>query len=188
MKPNSDNLSVTIGVGILISVFLGVIGISYSFYKNEIAEPNQQPPNVARNNGQTEESEEEANSFIVSIPRSHQGKIGIDTNSTKGIPTGTYSNPPSTINSGNSFDSSNIDRPVGSFDSSFQGNSLYRESLTNSLPDYSNSDSSFTGVNRDRSRDNSLIRSLDDSDFLENPTSDRNSIEPSYLNDSSSSF
>lgn len=181
-----QNLSVAIGISILISVFFGAVGIGYSFYKNEIVESNPESSDIANKNSLAEQQERETNSLIVPVPRSQEGRVGIDSNSTGGIPIGTYSNPPRVIDSGDNFNSTSIDRPIDSFDSRIESNGLNREGLTNSFPDYNNTSS--TNQSLDHSSNNSLIRPLDDDDFLETPTSEDNFTEPSYLNDSTSPF
>jgi hypothetical protein len=180
MQRNSGYLSILIGVSILVAVALGLGGIAYSFYRSEMAQVEEESLDMANDDSPFEQSKQEPNTATTPVPEETSGGSGEIMPPSEGIPTGTYSNPPTTIKSSSSDSSSsteiNRNPPLNNFDSSLdssiESNRLRQKSLTDSpsdFPDYSrpSSSNSFNS-----SSDNSLIEPLDDSDLLEAPTAE----------------
>ena len=95
---------------------------------------------------------------------------------TEGIPTGTYSNPPTSIgSSGSGLPSSS--QPLGDNSSSVESNQLGLESQSrNSYPRY---DSPSYSTDFSGSQDNSLVNPLEDDSFLDAPeASDSDTTSP----------
>ncbi|MDJ0594233.1 MAG: hypothetical protein QNJ72_30365 [Pleurocapsa sp. MO_226.B13] len=168
MKQSSGSISIIIGVSILSVTFLGLIGVVYSVFRDSLPEETD-APELAEDDSPFEQLKKEKNIIIVPVPEQVGSSPGIDSSSNGGIPIGKYSNPPSTINS---HGSSNYreNRPIDSFDSSVERNRQRQEAFDNTIPDYSQPSSSN---NFNRSSDNSLIESLDNDDFLDSPSNDR---------------
>ena len=180
MQKKSVSTSILAGISLLFLVILGMGGITYSFYRTEIAEEKEESADMANDDSPFEQLKKEKNMTIVPVPEENTSSGGIDLDN-EGIPTGTYSNPPSNITSTSDSYSTEANRPIDNSnsiddsnsidnsDSSVYSNSLNNRSLTDPLPDYSNSSSSNSF---NRTSDNSLIEPLDDSDFLDVPSSD----------------
>ena len=188
MRNKSVSTSVLAGISLLFLVILGMGGIAYSFYRTEIAEEKEESADMANDDSPFEQLKKEQNMMVVPVPEENASSGGIDFEQ-EGIPTGTYSNPPSNITStSDSYKSYSTEenRPIDDSNSSVYSNSSNSSrSLTNSLPNYSNSSSSnnlpnysnpSSSNNFNRTDDNSLIESLDDSDFLNVPSDDRDDL------------
>lgn len=179
MKDNSGNLPVVIGVLMLFVVTLGLGGIIYSFTQSEVVqEETDNSSDFARNNNQLEAEESDKNIIITPTPKELEGGSGpaIDNNSETGIPTGTYSDPPTSVKS---FDyssdySSDLSEQYGS---SVEGNRIRQQSLDTTMPDYSNPSSSN---NFNRADDDSLVAPIEDDSFLRVPDTDNNE-EPTEI-------
>ena len=171
MQKKSVPTSVLVGVCLLFLVVLGMGGIAYSFYRTEIAEEIEESADMANDDSPFEQLKKEKNMVVVPVPE-EEGGSGTTDFSDGGIPTGTYSNPPSSITSTGSSYRTETNSSIDNSDSSVYSNSRNSSrSLVDPLPDYSNSSSSN---NFNRTDDNSLIDPLEDSDFLDVPSSDRN--------------
>ena len=183
VQKKSVSTSVLVGVSLLFLVVLGMGGIAYSFYRTEIAEEIEESADMANDDSPFEQLKKEKNMVIVPVPEENGGSGGTNFN-TEGIPTGTYSNPPSNITSTSSSYSTETNRPIDDSNSSVYSNSQSsRRSLVDPLPNYSSSSSSS---NFNRTSNNSLIEPLDSSDFLDVPSNDRNQpIETPALGESS---
>lgn len=168
MKDNSGNLPVVIGVLMLFVVTLGLGGIIYSFTQSEVVqEETDNSSDFAHNNNQFEAEESDKNIIITPTPKEVEagGSPTIDTNSETGIPTGTYSNPPTSVKSFDYSDdySSDLSEQYGS---SVERNRLRQQSLDSTMPDYSSPSSSN---NFNRADDNSLVAPIEDDSFLRVP-------------------
>lgn len=149
-------------------------GFVYSLLRSETAE--KQTENSADSNLENNQFEglpREKNMIAPAAPTNSSGASGIGLDSTQGIPTGKYSNPPTTVKSFGDSGFSDASRPP-EIDSSVERNRLIQQSLDQSIPDYSTPSSSN---NFNRSQENSLIDPLEDDSFLEIP--DRSNEEPS---------
>ncbi len=160
MKKDSGYLSILAGISILAAVFLGLGGIAYSFYRSEIAEEKEESLDIANDDSPFEQLKREKNIVITPVPEEKGGSGKIV--ETEGIPTGTYSNPPTEINTSGSSYSTEINRPNPMVES----NNFNSESLIDNQPDYSRPSSSNNFNNSD---DNSLIEPLENDDFLDVP-------------------
>lgn len=165
MKQKSQSPSVLIGVGLLCFTSIGLAGVVYSFYQSDTVQEQVSPEDsleMAKENDPLEQLKKEKNIIITPVPEQQgSGSTTLDTET--GIPTGTYSNPPSTVES---FDSSQpTSSPLNSLDSSVERNRLNQESLSNIAPDYSSPSSSN---NFNNTSDNSLVEPLENDDFLDN--------------------
>ena len=164
MKRNSGSLSIYIGASILVLTFFGLIGAGYTYYINKTAEEETDSSEMSAENDPLENLKREKN--LVTAPVTEQESSGMGTLDTEtGIPTGTYSNPPTSINSGSTSDTI-TNRPIDSYSSGINDNPLEQESLTNTIPDYSRPSSSN---NFNSTSDNSLLEPLDNDDFLDVP-------------------
>lgn len=106
------------------------------------------------------------------FPSVEPGGAGSNTNSTTGIPTGTYSNPPSTIETGSEvLVPKTSQSPINNFESSVDRNRAIQQtmndSIDHSIPDYSSPASS----NNYHDTQNSLIEPSEDDSLLESPQS-----------------
>ena len=182
MRKDSGYLSIVLGVGILAAVFLGMGGIAYSFYRTEIAEEKEESLDMANDDSPFEQLKREKNIVITPVPED-KGGSGVRDLETEGIPTGTYSNPPTTVTT----TSDNLhSTESNSLDSASPGDRFNSESLSESLidnqPDYQSSSSES---NFDSGSNNSLIEPLESSDFLDVPENDSDSpIETPALTES----
>lgn len=183
-KRNSGNTSIIIGASILALITLGLIGVGYSFYTNETAEEESDSSEIVEENNPYENLKKEKN--FVTTPVTERESSGVGRlELEEGIPTGTYSNPPTTVNS---FDESDIttDRPINSpinnYGSSVESNRLSQERFSSQTPNYSRPSSSNNFDNSNS--ENSLIEPLEDDDFLDVPgTNPSEDVEtPSLFN------
>lgn len=174
MKRNSEHIPIIIGVTILCCVALGLSGIAYSFYRSEVTQQQEEATDLANDDSPFEQLKREKNIVITPVPEEFDGSTGID-NSSEGIPTGTYSNPPTSINPTSSTEPILESRPLNNqtdFNSTtknFSPQESLTESLSESSIDYSGPASSN---NFNSSNDNSLLDSLEeDTSLLETPSS-----------------
>ena len=174
MRNKSVSTSVLAGISLLFLVILSMGGIAYSFYRTEIAEEREESADMANDDSPFEQLKKEKNMTIVPVPEENTSSGGIDSKG-EGIPTGTYSNPPSDITSTGDSYSIEVEenRPIDNSDSSVYSNSSSNRSLLDPLPNYSNPSSSN---NFSRTSDNSLIEPLDDNDFLNVPSNDKEDL------------
>lgn len=112
------------------------------------------------------------------FPAESRGGGGGEIDATTGIPTGTYSNPPTTIESGSETVPQKSAPPTEDFTSSVDRNrsiqqSLNNNSVDNSFPDYS---SPAPSNNYNNSQDNSLIKPLEENSLLESPATTRETV------------
>mgnify|MGYP003433528533 CR=1 FL=1 len=119
----------------------------------------------------------ESNIKAAPLPLSESGSGGSNTDSTTGIPTGKYSNPPTTIETGREeLIPQTSQNPIDNFESSVDRNRAIQQTMNDStndsmdplIPDY-NAPASSNNYND--TQDNSLIEPLEDDSLLEAPTS-----------------
>jgi hypothetical protein len=119
----------------------------------------------------------ESNIKAAPLPLSESGSGGSNTDSTTGIPTGKYSNPPTTIETGSEeLIPQTSQNPIDNFDSSVDRNRAIQQTMNDSIndsidpsiPDY-NAPASSNNYND--TQENSLIEPLEDDSLLEAPTS-----------------
>jgi hypothetical protein len=119
----------------------------------------------------------ESNIKAAPLPLSESGSGGSNTDSTTGIPTGKYSNPPTTIETGSEeLIPQTSQNPIDNFESSVDRNQAIQQTMNDSIndsmdpsiPDY-NAPASSNNYND--TQENSLIEPLEDDSLLEAPTS-----------------
>ena len=164
VKRKSESLSVLVGVGILALATLSSGGLAYSFYRTEIAEEKEESSDMANDDSPFEQLKKEKNMVITPVPTDRSGS-GTTKSNNSGIPIGTYSNPPTTINPTSNLYSTEAGRRINNIDS---------------IPDYSSPASS----NNFNSTNNSLIKPLEDNSFLDTPSTDNPSWDTSPLEES----
>ncbi|MGD1922512.1 MAG: hypothetical protein ACFCAD_28635 [Pleurocapsa sp.] len=172
MQEKSGYLSILIGVGMLFSVALGSGGLAYSFYRTEIAEEKEESSDMANDDSPFEQLKREKNIVITPVPQAKNSSGGISSNS-RGISTGTYSNQLGTINYNDSLYSSEQNSSLDNFDSGVESDRLIKESVGNTPIDYSSPSASN---NFHDTSENSLIKPLDENDFIETPTIKTNNL------------
>ena len=170
MRPKSESLSVLLGIGILALVTLSSGGIAYSFYRTEISEAKEESSEVANDDSSSdspfEQLEREKNIVTTPVPIEQSGSGSMDSKNS-GIPIGTYSNPPSTVIPTSDSYIREETSSINGFDSFIaERDNLYEDNTIDSSPDYSRPTSS----NNFNSTNNSLVKQLEDSSFLETPT------------------
>ena len=186
MKRNSGNTSVLIGVCLLASVALGMGGIAYSFYRSEAAREEQESSDMANDDSPFEQLKKDNNMVTTPVTEpqggSGGGSGGINFRP-EGIPTGTYSNPSTSISSFGSENPTQADRPLENLGSSVERNRLSQERIGSDTPDYSRPSPSN---NFNSTSENSLVQPLGSDDLLEAPsTSTTKQPETSPLTESS---
>ncbi len=164
MKRNSGNISIIIGASILALMTFGLVGIVYSLYINETTQEEPDSNRIAEKNNPYQNLKREKN-FVTTPVTEQKSNGGGRLEPEKGIPTGTYSNPPTTVNSFGDYDTT-IDRPFENYDSSIESNRLSQQRFGHATPDYSRPSS---GNNFNNSSNNSLVDSLENDDFLDVP-------------------
>ncbi|NJK54601.1 MAG: hypothetical protein HC939_00855 [Pleurocapsa sp. SU_5_0] len=112
------------------------------------------------------------------FPSVESSGAGSNTDSTTGIPTGTYSNPPTTIETGSEdLVPKTSQSPINNFESSVDRNRAIQQtmndSIDHSIPDYSAPASSN---NYQDTQDNSLIEPLEDDSLLESSQSNPDTV------------
>lgn len=120
-------------------------------------------------------SDAKSKQSLKAVPLPQTGRIGSGTveNQTEGIPTGTYSNPPTSIGSfGSDSNTSTTGRPLADFDASTERNQSSQLGNRSIVPDYSSPSASN---NFNSTENNSLIDPLEDDSFLEVPRTNNSS-------------
>lgn len=119
----------------------------------------------------------ESNIKAAPLPLSESGSGASNSDSTTGIPTGKYSNPPTTIETGREgLIPQTSQNPIDNFESSVDRNQAIQQTMNDStndsmdpsIPDY-NAPASSNNYND--TQENSLIEPLEDDSLLEAPTS-----------------
>lgn len=164
------------GVSLLLLTTVSIGAFAYSSLRSDYAEQStDKPGETSTKDSLTGGSATESKSKASSYPELEPSGGGDITNKTTGIPTGTYSNPPTTIETGSDVMPKTPDPSLNDDDleSSVERNKAIQQTLNqdNSLPDYSRPSSSN---NYHNSQENSLIKPLEENSLLEAPQSDRN--------------
>lgn len=160
--------SIPIIAGILI-LFLVPLSIGTAIVATLQAEENEQQDREEASVESSPFSDAKSKQSLEATPLPQTGSIGSGTvdNQTEGIPTGTYSNPPTSIgSSGIDSNTSTTSRPLEDFDASTEQNQLSQQENNTIAPDFS---SPSTSNNFTSTEDNSLIDPLEDDSFLEVP-------------------
>jgi hypothetical protein len=173
-------------ISILLLTPVGIGALVYSSVRSDYADQSSKKAgeSTAASSSLGESARKSSAQFAPSAPSSG----GRDLNPTTGIPTGTYSNPPTTIKSGSGIaptDTSpqNNPQPIDDFPSSVDRNRAIQQSLNNSpgssldhsIPDYSNPAPSN---NYKSTQDSSLIKPLSESSLLKTPESTPEPVVP----------
>ena len=172
MKRNSQSKAIIVGVTILSLTFVGLAGVVYSFYQNNVVGENDSEDFLEKikEEDPLEQLKKEKNINIT--PTTEQEGSGAGRLEPEpGIPTGTYSNPPTTIDSfGNSEPTTTTtNRPMDNFDSSVERNRQIQSRFGSTTPDYARPSSSN---NFNDTSESSLIEPLEDDNPLDSFDSD----------------
>jgi hypothetical protein len=170
MLDNHKSVPFLAVISILLLIPVGIGALVYSSVRSDYTDQSSKKPG--------ESTAESSPQFAPSAPSGG----GHDFNPTKGIPTGTYSNPPTSIESGREIAPSNTSpQPIDDFPSSVDRNRAIQQSVNNSsslehaIPDYSDPAPSN---NYQSTQDNSLIKPLSQSSILETPESTPEPVVP----------
>jgi hypothetical protein len=176
MLDNYKSVPFLAAISILLLTPVGIGALVYSSVRSDYADQSSKKAG--------ESTAASSPQFAPSAP-SAPSSGGHDLNPTTGIPTGTYSNPPTTIKSGSGIAPSNASpqnnpQPTDDFPSSVDRNRAIQQSLNNSpgsysIPDYS---SPAPSNNYQSTQDNSLIEPLSESSLLETPESTPEPVVP----------
>ena len=165
MLDDYKSISFLAGVSILLLIPIGIGAFTYSTLTNDESSP---PEQSATNDNLGEDSDVQ----FAPVPTYQSETGGSNADSTEGIPTGKYSNPPTNIETGSGMPSAGS-RSRSDFDSSVDRNRLRQQTTINSTPDYS-APSSSNSYNEPE--DNSLVAPLEDDSFLETPENETESV------------
>ncbi len=170
MLDDYKSLPFIVGVSILFLVPCGMVGIIYSSLQSDNTE----------NATGTADSPSESNPLDglatkqnirvapAPIPETSSSHLGVDSNTSQGIPIGKYSNPPTTIQSpGVALPETS--HPLNNSSSIVESNRREQQNTSRLIHDYSTPAASN---NFHRTEDNSLIDPLEEDSFLEAPDSD----------------
>jgi hypothetical protein len=169
-------------ISILLLIPVGIGALVYSSVSNDRTDQSSKKAgeSTAATSFAGESARKSSTQFAPSVPSGG----GHDLKPTTGIPTGTYSNPPTTIESGRGIaPSSTSQQATDDFPSSVDRNRAIQQSLNDSpsssldlsVPDYSDPAPSN---NYQSTQDNSLIKPLSESSLLETPESTPEPVVP----------
>jgi hypothetical protein len=155
MLDNHKSVPFLAVISILLLTPVGIGALVYSSVRSDYADQSSKKVE--------ESAKESSGQFAPSAPIGGSHNL----NPTRGIPTGTYSNPPTTIESGSGTAASDTSpQPIDDFPSSVDRNRAIQQSLNNSssldhsIPDYS---SPAPSNNYQSTQNNSLIKPLSES-------------------------
>jgi hypothetical protein len=162
----------------LLLIPLGIGALVFSSVRSEYTDQSTEKPEESSATGGSLGGASTKSSNQFALPSSESSGGGGEIDATTGIPTGTYSNPPTTIESGSETVPQGNTPQTEDFASSIDRNrsiqqSLNNSSVDNSLPDYSSPASSN---NYQNTQDNSLIKPLEENSLLEEPTTTRETV------------
>ncbi|MGL5833006.1 MAG: hypothetical protein ACRC1Z_07205 [Waterburya sp.] len=162
----------------LLLIPLGIGALVYSSVRSDYTGESTEKPEEASATGGSLGGASAKSSNQYAFPSESRGGGGGEIDATKGIPTGTYSNPPTAIESGSETVPQKSSPLTEDFDSSVDRNrsiqqSLNNSSVDNSFPDYS---SPAPSNNYNNSQDNSLIKPLEENSLLEAPATTRETV------------
>lgn len=176
MLDNYKSVPFLAAISILLLTPVGIGALVYSSVRSDYTDQSSEKAG--------ESAKKSSSQFAPSAPSGG----GHELNPTTGIPTGTYSNPPTTIESGSGIAPSNTSpqnnqQPINDFPSSVARNRAIQQSLNNSpsssldhsIPDYGDPAPSN---NYQSNQDNSLIKPLSESSLLETPESTPEPVVP----------
>jgi hypothetical protein len=183
MLDNYKSIPFLAGVSILLMTSLSIGAFVYSSLRADSTD--QSTDTAGESKTETDSfgrsgtggSDTESNLKSAPLPSVESSGASSDTNSTTGIPTGKYSNPPTTLETGSEDLIPNTSqRPSENFESSVDRNRAIQQTMNDSIndsmdpsiPDYSAPASSN---NYNDTQDNSLLEPLEDDSLLEAPTS-----------------
>lgn len=176
MLDNYKSLPFLAGICILFITPLSLGAFVYSSFRADSTDQSTDPADSTAKNDSLGGLATESKIKTAPSPLSESGSGGSNTDSTTGIPTGKYSNPPTTIETGSEgLIPQTSQNSIDNFESSVDRNRAIQQtmgdsndSLDSSIPDYSSPASSN---NYHDTQDNSLIQSVEDSSLLEAPES-----------------
>ncbi|MGF1540565.1 MAG: hypothetical protein ACFCU5_08950 [Pleurocapsa sp.] len=161
MKLNCKNLPVILGVGIIISVMVGLTAIITSYLNDSAARAKEAEESIYSQHKDSDFKAEDTEQLIVPVPEPNPRGTGVPVESHLDFGLDNYSSDPSASGSSGYSYSSSIsysDRPFSPFDDRSNTRNLSSQSLTR--PNFSDNSSS-TGINNQN-----LLDSPDDSNSL----------------------
>jgi hypothetical protein len=182
MLDNYKSVPFLAAISILLLTPVSIGALVYSSVRSDYTDQSSEKAgeSTAASSSLGESARKSSAQFAPSAPSGG----GHELNPTTGIPTGTYSNPPTTIESGSGIAPSNTSpQPIDDFPSSVDRNRAIQQSLNNSpsssldhsIPDYSDPAPSN---NYQSNQDNSLIKPLSESSLLKTPESTPEPVVP----------
>ncbi len=177
MLDNYKSVPFLAGVSLLLITSLSIGGFVYSSFRADSTDTAGESKTETDSLGGTGTDQMKSAPF----PSVESSGAGSNTDSTTGIPTGTYSNPPTKIETGSEdLVPKTSQSPINNFESSVDRNRAIQQSMNDSndsidhsIPDYSAPASSN---NYHDTQDNSLIEPLEDDSLLESSPSDPDTV------------
>lgn len=180
LKPMLDNyksVPFLAGISLLLITSISIGGFVYSSFRADSTDTAGESETETDSLGGTGANKIQSAPF----PSVESSGAGSNNNSTTGIPTGTYSNPPTTIETGSEdLVPKTSQSPVNNFESSESSVDRNRaiqqtmnDSMDHSIPDYSAPASSNNYLDN---QGNSLIESVEDDSLLESSSSDPDTV------------
>jgi hypothetical protein len=179
----------------LLLIPVGIVALTFASLRSDYTDQSQEKTEESSATGSSFGGASTKSSKQFSFPSSEPAGGGGEIDPNTGIPTGTYSNPPTTVETGSETVvpprksspstadfSSSVERNRSiqqSLNSGSANNSLSdfggsaESSIDNSLPDYN---SPAPSNNYNNSQDNSLIKPLEENTLLESPTTSRETV------------
>lgn len=174
MLDNYKSVPFLAGISLLLITSISIGGFVYSSFRADSTDTAGESETKTDSLGETGTNKIQSAPF----PSVESSGVGSNNNSTTGIPTGTYSNPPTTIETGSEdLVPKTSQSPINNFESSVDRNRAIQQtmndSMDHSIPDYSAPASSN---NYHDNQDNSLIKPLEDDSLLESSPSDPDTV------------
>lgn len=174
MLDNYKSVPFLAGISILLITSVSIGAFVYSYFRADSTDAAGESKTETDSLGGTGTDQIKSAPF----PSVESSGAGSNTDSTTGIPTGTYSNPPTTIETGSEdLVPKTSQSPINNFESSVDRNRAIQQtmndSMDHSIPDYSAPASSN---NYQDTQDNSLIKPLEDDSLLESSQSNPDTV------------
>jgi hypothetical protein len=178
MLDNYKSIPFLAGISILLITPLSMGAFVYSSFRADSTDQSTETEKGSTAKSDSFGGSASSNIKAAPLPLSESGSGGGNADSTTGIPTGTYSNPPTTIETGSEELIPTTSRsPINNFESSVDRNRAIQQTMNDlsnhSVPDYSSPASSN---NYQDTQDNSLITPVED-DSLTTPVEEDSLLE-----------
>jgi hypothetical protein len=182
MLDNYKSIPFLAGICILFITPLSLGAFVYSSFRADSTDQSTETAEDSEKNDSLGGLTTESNIKTAPLPLSESGSGYSNTDSTTGIPTGKYSNPPTTLETGSEeLIPQTNQNPIDNLGSSVDRNQAIQQtindsndSIDHSFPDYSSPTSSN---NYHDTQDNSLIQPAEDDSLLEAPVEDSSLLE-----------